>query len=397
MEILFERFYEKYNQVNTETIRNFINRIDWSNRFLGIKGSRGVGKTTLILQYLRKNYKPDGSVLYVSLDHLYFAENKLYDLADQFYKKGGKLLALDEVHRYPGWSQELKNIYDDFPELKVIFTGSSLLQLHKAGADLSRRVVMYSMPGLSFREFLHFETGENLPVVSLDDLLINHVTHAMELSKVFKPLARIDDYISYGYYPFYLENKEAFHQKLDETIQAVLEVDIPQFENIQTSNIFLLKRLLQLIASSVPFKPNLQTISQRTGISINTIKNYLQYLQNARLISMLQKTPKGLSNVERIEKIYLHNTNLMSSLVAKSRDTGSIRETFFNNQMGEDYKVYASERADFLVNDKYHFEIGGKSKTGHQIKSLENAFIVKDNIEIGHGNIIPLWLFGFLY
>lgn len=397
MDLLFQRFYEKYAQTDTSIIRGFINRVDWSNRFIGIKGGRGVGKTTLLLQYIKQNFGPQDHVLYVSLDNLYFGENRFYDLADQFSKKGGLLLVVDEIHRYPNWSVELKNIYDDFPSLKVIFTGSSLIQLSKASGDLSRRVVMYTMPGLSFREFILFETGVLFPTLELQDILANHVQHALEVISGIKPLAWFEPYLTYGCYPFYLENKPSVHQKLNETVQVVLELDIAQFENIQPGNIFLLKRLLQFVATSVPFKPNYQTISERTGISINTLKNYLHYLGQARLISMLLRPPKGFGNIGKIEKIFLDNPNLMYALAGEEQDKGNIRETFFNNQLCEKHQVFASEKSDFFVDGKYHFEIGGKSKNRRQIKDLEKAYVVKDDIEVGHENIIPLWLFGFLY
>jgi uncharacterized protein len=397
MELLIQRFYEKYAQVDTKIIREFMHQVDWSNRFVGIKGGRGVGKTTLLLQYIRQNYELGNKVLYASLDHFYFSDNRLYDLANDFYKKGGELLVLDEVHRYPTWSTELKNIYDDFPGLKVIFTGSSLLHLQKATADLSRRAVMYSMPGLSLREFISIETGENLQVIKLEDLLRDHVGIAAGIIPKLKPLVYFDAYLNYGYYPFYLENKSAFHQKLNEIIQVVLDVDIPQYENLPSANIKILKKLLQVLAGSSPFKPNMQSISQRTGISVNTLKSYLAYLNNAQMISLLNTPEYGLSRLSKPEKIYLHNTNMMFSLAGDQWNKGNVRETYFLNQVSEKYPVYSSKETDFLVYEKYSFELGGKSKSKKQIKNLENAFVVKDGIEIGYGNIIPLWLFGFLY
>ncbi len=255
MEKLRQKFYEKYALTQTETVRDFINTIDWENRFVGIKGSRGVGKTTIMLQYIKQHYQPNNDVLYVVLVDLFFLENNLYNLADIFYKKGGKLLAVDEVHRYPNWANELKNIYDDFPSLKVIFTGSSLLHLQHAKADLSRRTVMYQLSGLSFREFLYFETKQSFPILSLEDILTNHVALAIQLINGFKPLSYFDDYLKYGYYPFYNENKNSFHLKLSETILTILEVDIPQFASIQTTNIIYLKKLLQIISGSVQLNP----------------------------------------------------------------------------------------------------------------------------------------------
>ena len=397
MEALRQKFYEKYALTQTKTARNFINTIDWSNRFIGIKGSRGVGKTTLLLQYIKQNFKPDNTVLYISLDNFYFTENSLYELADVFYKKGGKLLAIDEVHRYPEWAIELKNIYDDMPDLKVVFTGSSLLHLHKAKADLSRRVVMYEMQGLSFREFLSFENNTDFPIYSFDDIIQNHIEIAMDIMKNIKPLAYFDNYLNYGYYPFFLENKNSFHQKLNETLLTVLEVDIPQFEFIQTSNIIYLKKLLKIISRSVPFKPNMNALSERTGISLNTLKTYLKYLNDANLLSMLYHPNKGINSLNKPEKIYLENTNLIYNLADNVPNIGNIRETFFFNQIEKIHNTKATKYADFLIDDTFTFEIGGKSKQQKQIKDIENSYVVKDNIEIGSDNIIPLWLFGFLY
>ena len=396
METLQRKFYEKYALVQTDTIRDFINEVDWSDRIVGIKGSRGVGKTTLIFQYIKKNFKPDNNVLYVSLDDLYFAENRLYNLADMFYKKGGKLLALDEVHRYPTWAGELKNIYDDMPGLKVIFTGSSLLHLHQAKADLSRRAVMYQMPGLSFREFLKFETGQQFQTIELDDILNKHVEVAIEVVKKLKPLAYFDNYLNYGYFPFYLENLSTFHNKLSEIILTVLEIDIPQFALIPPSNILYLKKLIRIISNSVPFKPNIKSLSERTGISVNTMKSYLKLLADAEIINLLYANDVGINSLNKPEKIFLNNTNFMHNLSEERVNIGNIRETFFFNQMKYVYKVQSSPKADFYINGQT-FEIGGKNKQKKQIKELENSYLVKDNIEIGNDIIIPLWLFGFMY
>lgn len=397
MNILSQRFYEKYAQTSTKLVRDFIHQVDWSNRFIGIKGSRGVGKTTLLMQYIKLNFNPDYKVLFTSMDSLYFTENRLYDLADVFYKKGGELLVLDEVHRYPAWSVELKNIYDDFPNLKVIFTGSSLLQISKAKADLSRRTVMYEMPGLSFREFLIFENIATFSEVTIENIVENHVQLAIDIISKIKPLEHFSKYLKYGYYPFYLDNIKSFHQKLFEAIQVTLEIDIPQFESLQSSNIIYLRKLLQIISGSVPFKPNMNSISQRTGISLNTMKQYLKYLAEANLISLLYVEEKGINSLNKPEKIYLQNTNLMHSLAPENTEIGHIRETFFLSQVKPKLKVNAAFKADFLINNKYTFEIGGKSKPQYQIGGTENAFVVKDNIEVGNDNIIPLWLFGFLY
>ncbi len=397
MEVLKQKFYNKYALTQISKVRSFINSIDWSNRFIGIKGSRGIGKTTMILQYLKMNYKTDNKVLYVSLDDLYFAENSLYNLADNFYKKGGELLAIDEVHRYSNWAIELKNIYDDMPNLKVIFTGSSLLHLQKAKADLSRRAVMYDMPGLSFREFLFFETEKTFKSYSLSEILNNHIEIAIEIITKLKPLAYFEKYLNYGYYPFYKENLKSFHTKLDSTVLTVLEVDIPQFALIQTGNIIYLKKLLSIISNSVPFKPNLKSLSERTGISLNTMKIYLKLLNDADLIQMLYVQDKGINSLNKPEKIYLNNPNLMNNRGNENVNIGNLRETFFYNQLKTNNIVNASKYSDFLVNNKYTFEIGGKNKKQKQIEGISNSYIVKDDIEIGSDNIIPLWLFGFMY
>ncbi len=395
MESLRTKFYEKLATIQTELVRDFINKIDWNNRVIGIKGSRGVGKTTLLLQYVKLHYKPDRQVLYVSLDDLYFTENKLYELASEFYQKGGELLVLDEVHRYANWASEIKNIYDDMPELKLIFTGSSLLHIRQAKADLSRRAVIYNMPGLSFREFIVFETGHQFNPISLAELIDNHLAISMEVKSKMKPLALFHDYLHHGYFPFYRENIQSFHLKLNEIILTILEIDIPQFANIPTANIVFLKKLLKIISQSVPFKPNFTSLSDRTGI-INTIKSYLQLLANAEIVNLLMVKEKGLSGMTKPEKIYLNNSNLMYNLCSDKPEAGNIRETFFLNQTRHLFEVYASILADFEISD-LQFEVGGKNKKRRQIREVDQGYLVKDDIEFGSDNTLPLWLFGFLY
>lgn len=396
MQKLVGQFYEKYALVQTRQVRDFMHTIDWDNRFIGIKGSRGVGKTTLLLQYIRLNFEPNKSVLYVSLDHLYFLENTLYDLVGDFYKKGGVFIAIDEVHKYPNWAIEIKNIYDDMPHLRLVFTGSSLLHIQQAKADLSRRVAVYTMPGLSFREFIQFETQIKLDSYTLKDIVENHVSISIAITQKIKPLHYFDDYLNYGYYPFYIENKKSFHQKLSEVILTVLEVDIPQYASIPVSNSVLLKKLLAVISNSVPFKPNMNALSERTGISLNTMKNYLKLLNDAQLLQLLYVEDKGINSLGKPEKIFLHNPNLMYNLGIDA-DKGNSGEAFFLNQVQYKYAVFASQTVGFKVDGIYEFEIGGKSKKKKQINELLNAFIVKDDIEIGSDLTIPLWLFGFLY
>ncbi len=396
MQKLVSQFYEKYAQVQIQQVRDFMHTIDWDNRFIGIKGSRGVGKTTLLLQYIRLHFEPNKTVLYVSLDHLYFLENTLYDLVSDFYKKGGEFIAIDEVHKYPNWAIEIKNIYDDMPHLRLVFTGSSLLHIQQAKADLSRRVVVYSMPGLSFREFIQFETRLELKPYPLKDIIDNPTAISIAITQKVKPLHYFEDYLDYGYYPFYIENKKSFHQKLSEMILTVLEVDIPQYASIPVSNSVLLKKLLAVISNSVPFKPNMNAISERTGISLNTMKNYLKLLNDAQLLQLLYVEDKGINSLGKPEKIFLNNPNLMYNL-GNDTDKGNVRETFFLNQVQHKYAVFASKTVDFKVDGRYEFELGGRNKKQKQIKELQNAFLVKDDIEIGTEQNIPLWLFGFLY
>jgi len=396
MQKIISQFYEKYALVQTDQVRDFMHTIDWDNRFIGIKGSRGVGKTTLLLQYIRLHFEPNNTVLYVSLDHFYFLENTLYDLVSDFYKKGGLFIAIDEVHKYPNWAIEIKNIYDDMPQLRLVFTGSSLLHIQQAKADLSRRVVVYTMPGLSFREFIQFEAKIKLDSYTLKEICENPVAISMAVVQKVKPLQYFDPYLDYGYYPFYLENKKSFHQKLSEVILTVLEVDIPQYASIPVANSVLLKKLLSVISNSVPFKPNMNAISERSGISLNTMKNYLKLLHDAQILNLLYVEDKGINSLGKPEKIFLHNTSLLNNLGIDA-NTGNSRETFFFNQVQYQHPVFASSTVDFKVAGSYEFEIGGLNKKKRQIKGISNAFVVKDNIEIGADSTIPLWLFGFLY
>jgi len=305
-------------------------------------------------------------------------------------------IAIDEVHKYPNWAIEIKNIYDDMPHLRLVFTGSSLLHIQQAKADLSRRVVVYTMPGLSFREFIQFETQIQLKRYTLKEILENHLDISMSIIQKVKVLQYFEDYLNYGYYPFYIENKKSFHQKLSEVILTVLEVDIPQYASITASNGVLLKKLLAVISNSVPFKPNMNSISERTGISLNTMKNYLKWLNDAQLLNLLYIEDKGINSLGKPDKIFLNNSNLMHNL-GRNADKGNIRESFFLNQLQYQHAVFASARVDFKVNGSYEFELGGKNKKQKQIKTVQNAFVVKDDVEIGTEQTIPLWLFGFLY
>jgi predicted AAA+ superfamily ATPase len=396
MNSLYDFSARAVEMVKVANIRPQIEWLKQNERLIGIKGSRGVGKTTLLLQYAKTLLQNDYFV-YISLDNLYFTENSLLNFADEFYKNGGKVLLIDEVHHYPNWSLELKNIYDLFPDLKVVYTGSSLLHLAKGRSDLSRRSVVYNLPGLSLREFINFSTKLNLAPISLDEMLANHESVAKQIWKETKPIKWFNQYINHGYYPFFLEGIDNYHHKLNGVILQVLESDLPYISGVSYSNINKLKQLLYVISESVPFKPNIEKLSERIGISKNTLKDYLHYLNDALLINMLYSDSKGISRLTKPDKIYLHNTNLMFALANKSSNTGNERETFFYNALSPMHAVRYTPKGDFLIDGRYTFEIGGKNKSQKQIQGVENAYLAVDGIETGYGNQIPLWLFGFLY
>jgi predicted AAA+ superfamily ATPase len=338
-----------------------------------------------------------GDSLYASLDNLWFAEHSLLDLVDFFVKRGGKFLFLDEVHKYPKWSQAIKNIYDDFPTLKVVFTGSSLLETLNARADLSRRAIIYDMQGLSYREFLNMTQKTDIPIVSLSDILKNHKEISDEILLKVKPLQFFSDYLQHGYYPFFTEGIARFAYRLEEVVNMILEIELPLLRNVEPAYILKIKQLLQIVSESVPFIPNIDNLSKRIVIHRNTLLSYLDYLQETRLTNHLHKDISGINRLQKPEKIYLENTNLAYTLADKNTDTGNIRETFFLNQTSYNHTVEYPISGDFWVDKKFLFEIGGKSKSGKQIKETSNSFIVADNIEYGFDKKIPLWLFGMLY
>lgn len=393
---LYRSYESRLRATTTQKKRTLFHGIDWDNRLIGLKGARGAGKTTLLLQHIKEELPLDERTLYVSLDHLFFTENKLVDFVENFVAQGGQYLFLDEVHRYPNWSLELKNIYDDYADLNIVFTGSSMMHLHEAKADLSRRAVMYELPGLSFREFLDFSEDLQLPVVHLQDLLDNHQAIARSLTEQFRPLQFFHRYLQYGYYPYFRENVNLYPQKLMETVNTILEVDLPAMRQISYTTIDKIKLLLHIIAESVPFKPNISKLSERVGVTRNTLVEYLQYLEDARIIKKLYTSTHGISRMQKPEKIYLDHPNLHYAMAFENQNTGNIRESFFANQVGHLFSLTYPKSGDFLVDSKYLFEIGGKKKGTAQLQGQDNAFIAADDIEIGRKEKIPLWLFGFL-
>ena len=389
MEHLIANFNRLLQLTNSNFRRYIYNKINWHGRLVGIVGARGVGKTTLMLQYIKQNLDTK-SALYVNAEDFYFASHRLSDLADEFCKMGGKYLFVDEVHRYEGWSRELKLIYDYHPELYVVFSGSSVLDINKGvTSDLSRRAVIYTLYGLSFREYLELFEGITTRTYSLDEVL----SHKVKASHDFRPLALFKKYLESGYYPFALE--DSYQEKLRDIVTKTLETDIPEYANMNVSTGRKLKRLMAVIAQSVPFKPNMTTLSEVLGISRNNVADYLLYIEEAGLITQLRNQTGGIRSLGKVNKIYLENTNLVYALTGNV-DIGNVRETFFMNQLRVVADPITSPVSDFLVDDMT-FEVGGHGKRQKQIKDVQKGFVVKDDIERGGLNIIPLWQFGMLY
>jgi predicted AAA+ superfamily ATPase len=335
--------------------------------------------------------------LYVTLDKIYFAEHKLYYLADAFVKRGGKVLLLDEVHKYPNWSQEIKNLYDDFPELKIIFTGSSMLEILNARADLSRRAVVYQMQGFSFREYQNKTIRGEFQTLTLQQILESHNELSKNITSKVKVFEHFDAYLRQGYYPFYDDVTHNYYQQINEIVNLVLEIELPLLRRVDIAFVPKVKQLLQIIAESVPFVPNITKLSIRIGITRNSLLAYLHALNESNLTLQLNKRVYGISKLQKPDKIFLENTNLMFALSNDIVNKDHLRETFFANQLKQGHLLQYAPKGDFLVDEKFTFEVEGKNKDKSQIRDIENAFIVADDIEYGFGNKIPLLLFGFLY
>ena len=379
-------------------IRGVMNLIHWDARLVGIKGARGVGKTTLLLQHIKQHYTDNlDSVLYVSLDDLWFAEHDLVETVDTFVKSGGEVIYLDEVHKYPLWARAIKNMYDDYPELKIVFTGSSLLEIINARADLSRRAVVHTLQGLSFREYLNLRGLGPFAEINLQDIVRGHQNLASDIVRRVKPFKYFDEYLQRGYYPYFLEGIENYLMRLEETVLMVLETELPYLRNIEIAYVGKLKRLLSIIAESAPFIPNITRMSDRIKINRQTLIAYLHYMEEAKLITSIYKRSRGLGTLQKPDKIFLENTSLMYLSARAEPDRGNLRETFLVNQLSFGHELHYPESGDFLVDRKYTIEAGGKNKTGEQLKGVEEAYIAADGIEYGYGNTVPLWLFGFLY
>ena len=396
MDSLRKNFIRIINALPTQHRRYLYPDIDWEGRLIGVTGTRGTGKTTLLLQYLKDNFPIRENVLYASLDNIYFTKNSLLDLAEKFDAYGGTHLFLDEVHRYPTWAIELKNIYDSFPKMHVVFTGSSMLEIYKSNADLSRRAISYELKGLSFREFLLIEYNLDFPVLTLKEILENHYSIAADIVGKIKILPEFKKYLKYGYYPIYKEGLKSYSLRLQNAVNTVLENDLPSVESVEYNTIFKIKKLLMVIASLVPYTPNINALSNEIETNRANTLRYLEYLKRAGLIQTFLYPQKSMKALGKPDKIYLNNSNLLYTLADENANIGNVRETFFANQVSAKYTVNTSQKGDFQV-DNNIFEVGGKTKSYKQIKDLPESYLIIDETEVGYGNKIPLWLFGFLY
>jgi hypothetical protein len=346
---------------------------------------------------LKQQDLPTSKAAYFSLDDLYFTNNSLKETVAQFHKQGGKILVLDEVHKYKNWSTEIKNIYDIYTGIKIIFTGSSIIDISRQQGDLSRRAIVYELPGLSYREFLSLKYNIQIPVFSLDDILKDVSALKKHLPTSFRPLEHFKEYLQTGYYPFMMEDKETVHQKINQLIRTIVEYDMAELKDFDIRNAKKVLQLMYVIAQQVPFKPNLVSLAEKTSIHRNSLNNYLHYLEQAKLISLLQPAGNSTAILQKPEKIYLNNTNLLYALAEQQVDIGNLRETFFLSQLTAVSKIHMPKQGDFFVDNKYTFEVGGKDKSKKQIAGIKNAWVVKDDLEYQVGNELPLWMFGLLY
>lgn len=395
-EILYRNSHRNVSQVSMSFKRDLHSTINWNARLIGIKGPKGVGKSTLLKQHIKETFPDDSKVLYVSLDNMWFANNDLADLVEYHYLHGGTHLFLDEVHKYEHWQTYIKNIYDDYPTMNVVFTGSSMLKLDKGEGDLSRRAAMYTMDGLSFREYLMFENALQFNKVSFDDITKNHVQIATDIARRIHILPYFEQYCKYGYYPFYKEDLEGFHAKLLEVVQQTIEMDIPSVDNVEYATVQKLKKLLGIIALQVPFIPKMEDLYGQLETSREQGLKLLDLLEKSALLSQLKNRTKAIRQMSSPDKLFLDNTNLMYAY-NRSPEIGTIRETFFNNQVGTKHKLNSVKKGDFLIDGKYTIEVGGADKSFEQIKDIPDSYLAIDDVEFGRGNKIPLWLFGFLY
>ena len=386
---LYEYMDTMLKQAPAGMKRYIYDDIAWDARMVGIVGPRGVGKSTMILQYILA-HQDRSKMLYVSADTVYFSSHSIIETADAFVKEGGEHLFIDEIHKYKNWSKELKQLYDVHPKLRITFTGSSVLDIYKGEADLSRRALIYTMQGLSFREYLELFHGISSRAYSLEEILNQQVS----VSELEHPLPLFRDYLKRGYYPF--ANEIGFEYRMQQVIGQTTESDIPQYADMKASTARKLKQMLSVISSLAPYKPNADNLARELSVSKNNVPDYLVYLEMAEMIGQLRDDTGGLRGLGKVEKVYIDNPTLMTVLAGGNPDIGNMRETFFYNQMRVNNDIISSRESNFRIG-KYTFEVGGKKKGKKQIEDIPDGIIVRDEIEVGHGIIVPLWMFGMNY
>ena len=389
-------YHRKLAETSLNFKRSLYYSINWNVRMLGIKGEKGVGKTTLILQHIKETFDNPDDALYVSMDNLWFKTHSIMDLVEHLYSKGVYFLFMDEIHKCPDWTSVLKNLYDNFPRLHIVYTGSSMLRIDNSRVDLSRRHTLYKLNNLSFREYLEYEGIASFNPHSLEDILKNHVKYAMEITSKVKVLKYFEDYLSHGMYPFYKESNTDYHIRLSEAVTQTLESDIPAVEDVTFETVQKTEKLLMIIAESVPFVPNVNRLCEALGTTRDSCLKMLYALDRAGVLCILTAELKNYKKLVSPDKIFLGNPNIMIALGGKT-EIGTIRETIFANQVGATNALQYPKKGDFFACRKYLFEVGGAGKSFEQIKDEPDSFLAVDDTEIGIGSRIPLWLFGFLY
>ncbi|MBN2635565.1 MAG: ATP-binding protein [Prolixibacteraceae bacterium] len=388
----FQTTHKSLLESTKTTIKRELRKdVDWDQRLICIKGFRGVGKTTFLLDYIRKQFKDDNSALYINLNNFYFTKRKISSFADEFAKRGGKVLLLDQIQKYPEWSEDLRKCIDEIPDLKIIFTSSPVLRIAEGNPDLQGIAKIHYLEGLSFREFLNYQTQSNFRYYTFEEIITNHVQIAEEIVSKVRPLAYFNNYLKFGYFPYFIDDPNFYINKLLKHINLALEIDIPYINQIELKYLSKLRKLLHIIALETPFTPNVSKLASSVQTSRATIMNYLNYLKNARLIQLLYANGDE-EQMKKPDRVYMHNTNLIHAIAPGNTDNLHLRHTFFYNQVGYKCVLNSSPVADFKVDGKYLFNVGGR-----KLEPEKGIYAASDVIEIGEGNKIPLWLFGFLY
>ena len=397
MQKIYLTYSRLLSSVDNSYHRYLYDKINWDNRLIAIKGPKGVGKTTLVLQHIKDTFKDVTKALYVSMDNIWFKSHTVSELVEYHYSHGGTHIFIDEVHKYNDWAQEIKNVYDSYPDFHIVVTGSSLLQLEDAMEhDLSRRCRMYDLQGLSFREFVRLETGKEFNVYNIEQIVKSHFEIATEITSKVKILPLFEKYVRNGYYPFYREEGDGYWDRLQFVVRTIVENDIPSVDKIEFESLYKAERFLSILSEMVPFTLNIASLTSTLGLSRNSLLKIFDLLDRAKLIRLMYTCKVGMKQLAKPEKILFDNSNLLFALTSNV-DSGTVRECFFCNQVGQLYNTVIPKTGDCLVNDKYLFEIGGKKKSFKQVKEIPDSYVVVDDIEVGMGNRIPLWLFGFMY